>query len=146
MNTEKELVQITWADGSDWPWFYLLEMRGEWLHLQGADYPDGSEKHDGDCFWVHKSDVAKIKTNVPGGGLGVSAPCNCEAYDFPHRPMSGDCHGHDLADCPSPTVVVDPYCTGDRWYLWVEHGCRKWADIKPRRDMPTRSSAAKETV
>lgn len=69
MNTEKEIVQITWADGSDWPWFYLLEMRGEWLNLQGADYPDGSAKHDGDCFWVHKSVVAKIKTNVSSEGL-----------------------------------------------------------------------------
>ena len=37
---------------------------------------------------------------------------------------------HDLADCPSPTVVIDPYCTGDRWYRWVEHGCRNWVDNK----------------
>ena len=58
------LVQIDWRDpASDWPWFYLLNMRGEWLHLQGADYPDGSAKHDGDCFWVHKSDVRVMRSN-----------------------------------------------------------------------------------
>ncbi|AGX88479.1 hypothetical protein Cenrod_2421 [Candidatus Symbiobacter mobilis CR] len=34
---------------------YLLKMRGERLHLQGADYPDGCAKHDADCFWVHKN-------------------------------------------------------------------------------------------
>ena len=59
------LVQIEWRDdGSDWPWFWLLGTNGEWLHLQGADYPDGSAKHDGDCFWVHKSDVQTMRSNV----------------------------------------------------------------------------------
>ena len=58
------LVQIEWRDpASDWPWFWLLSMRGEWLHLQGADFPDGSAKHDGDCFWVHKSDVRTMRSN-----------------------------------------------------------------------------------
>ena len=75
-----------------------------------------------------------------------STPCTCEAYDFPHRPMSGDCHWHNLADCPSPTVVIDPYCTGDRWLRWTEHGCRNWAGIKLHSDIPTRSIAAGETV
>ena len=51
-------------------------------------------------------------------------PCTCEAYDFPHRPMSGDCHGHNLADCQSPKTVTDPHGTGDHWYRWVEHGCK----------------------
>ena len=59
------LVQIEWRDpASDWPWFWLLSMRGEWLHLQGADFPDGSAKHDGDCFWVHKSDVRTMRSNA----------------------------------------------------------------------------------
>ena len=59
------LVQIEWRDdGSDWPWFWLLGTNGEWLHLQGADYPDGSAKHDGDCFWAHKSDVQTMRSNV----------------------------------------------------------------------------------
>ncbi len=66
MTTKKlKLVQIEWRDpASDWPWFYLLKMRGEWLHLQGADYPDGSAKHDGDCFWAHKSDVRVMRSNA----------------------------------------------------------------------------------
>ena len=51
-----------------------------------------------------------------------------------------------MADCPSQIVTPDPHGTGDHWYRWVEHGCRDWAGIKPRRDMQTRSSAAKETV
>lgn len=60
-----KLVQIEWRDpASDWPWFWLLGMRGEWLSLQGADYPDGSAKHDGDCFWVHKSSVRTMRSNV----------------------------------------------------------------------------------
>ena len=49
--------------------------------------------------------------------------CTCEAYRHTHRPMSGECRGHDLADCPAKRVVVDPYGTGDRWYRWVDHGC-----------------------
>ena len=71
--------------------------------------------------------------------------CRCEAYSYPHRPMSGECHGHDVADCPDQIVVVDPYGTGDRWYRWVEHGCGR-AAIKQRTDMPTRSSQTAETV
>ena len=50
--------------------------------------------------------------------------CTCEACPDPHQPMSGDCHGHDLADCPSQIVIPDPYGTGDRWYRWVDHGCK----------------------
>ena len=66
------LVQIEWSNQeSDWPWFWLLGTNGEWLHLQGADYPDGSAKHDGDCFWAHKSDVQTMRSNV---GNPQSAP------------------------------------------------------------------------
>lgn len=62
-------MRIEWRDtASDWPWFWLLEVRGEWIHLQGADYPDGSSKHDGDCFWVHKSDVRTMSANAIGQG------------------------------------------------------------------------------
>lgn len=51
-------MHIVWRDtNADWPWFYLLDMRNDWLHLQGADYPDGSAQHEGDTFWVHRSDV-----------------------------------------------------------------------------------------
>ena len=72
-STEQELVQIEWRDPeNDWAWFWLLDMRGEWLHLRGANYPDGSGKHCGDCIWVHKSDVQTMRSNVSawqaGGG------------------------------------------------------------------------------
>lgn len=50
--------------------------------------------------------------------------CRCEAYDFPHRLFGGRCYGHNLADCPTPDIEVDPYMTGDTWYRTVEHGCR----------------------
>ena len=65
-STEQPIkMQIEWRDdGSDWPWFWLLGTNGEWLHLQGADYPDGSAKHDGDCFWAHKSEVQTMRSNV----------------------------------------------------------------------------------
>ena len=60
------LVQIKWRDPeNNWPWFLLLEMRGDWLHLQGADYPDGSAKHDGDCFWTHESAVLTMRSAWP---------------------------------------------------------------------------------
>lgn len=73
-NKKLKLVQIEWRDpASDWPWFYLLKMRGEWLHLQGADYPDGSAKHNGDCFWVHKSDVRVMRSNAKGSGAGTAS-------------------------------------------------------------------------
>lgn len=58
---ERSLVKIEWADPAhDWPWFYLIRVRGEFLLLQGADYPDGSAKHDGDTFWVHRSEAKTI--------------------------------------------------------------------------------------
>ena len=67
-----KLVHIEWHDPeSDWPWFWLLNVRGEWLHLQGADYPDGSAKHDGDCFWVHKSDVRMMRSHANVSGPNV---------------------------------------------------------------------------
>lgn len=55
---DRKLVKIEWENpGHDWPWFYLLEPPGDWLYLKGADYPDGSAKHEGDCFLVHRSDI-----------------------------------------------------------------------------------------
>lgn len=60
-----KLVWIEWRDPeSDWPWFFLLGRRGGRLHLQGADYPDGSAKHRGDCFWAHESDVRLMRFDV----------------------------------------------------------------------------------
>jgi hypothetical protein len=62
---KKMLVKIEWADPeSDWPWFWLLKLKGDWLHIQGADYPDGSAKHDGNSFWVHRSAVQVMRTNL----------------------------------------------------------------------------------
>lgn len=35
---QPEPVRIDWHDiDSDWPYFWLLEMRGEWVKLQGRD-------------------------------------------------------------------------------------------------------------
>lgn len=56
-----EPVHIDWKDpDSDWHWFYLLEMRGEWVKLQGRDSPDGYQ-HDGDVFWVHRSEIKTMQ-------------------------------------------------------------------------------------
>lgn len=63
--TTAELVEITWHDpNSDWPWFRLLETKGEWLKLQGADYPDGSAQHEGDTFLVHRSQIKEMKVHA----------------------------------------------------------------------------------
>ena len=56
--------------------------------------------------------------------IAAYEPCTCEAYRHPHRPGGGDCYGHSAEDCPVRRVVVDPHCTGDRRYRWVEHGCK----------------------
>ena len=50
--------------------------------------------------------------------------CHCDAYNFPHRRYSGECRGHDVADCPQLERTTDPYGTGDHWYVWIEHGCK----------------------
>lgn len=68
-----ELVHITWRDpASDWPYFYLLETRGEWVKLQGADYPDGSATHEGDVFMAHKDDIRAMRVVGKGGQLCAS--------------------------------------------------------------------------
>jgi hypothetical protein len=55
---EMDYVLIQWRDPSnDWPWFYLVDFRGEWIKLKGADSPDGTAKHDGNMFWVHQSEI-----------------------------------------------------------------------------------------
>ena len=59
--SKPQLVKITWRDEShDWPWFNLLGSMGEFLHLKGADYPDGSVKHQGNSFWCHFSEVKEM--------------------------------------------------------------------------------------
>ena len=56
--------------------------------------------------------------------IAAYEPCTCEAYPDPHKPMIGECYGHNMADCPHPQYVRDPHGTGDHWYRWVEHGCK----------------------
>lgn len=51
--------------------------------------------------------------------------CTCEAYPYPHRLYGGDCYGHNLIDCPTPLIEVDPYCTRTFNYREVAHGCYK---------------------
>ena len=54
----KRLVKIEWrSPDDDWPYFYFLGVDGSLVHLQGADYPDGSAKHEGDSFWVDKYNI-----------------------------------------------------------------------------------------
>ena len=53
------------------------------------------------------------------------APCNCNAYAFPHRANSGKCEdpGEDpgsCADCDNCSVEKDPYGTGDHWFSAME--------------------------
>ena len=56
------LVRVKWKKtGNDWPWFYLIGVNGEEIHLKGADYPDGSGFHEGDSFWVHKREIWRIE-------------------------------------------------------------------------------------
>ena len=57
-----DYVRIKWNDPSnEWWWFYLLDFRGEWIKLKGADSPDGTAKHDGDEFWIHQSEISVME-------------------------------------------------------------------------------------
>jgi len=58
---EKILVRITWEDPRhDWQWFYLLGSKDDFVHLQGADVPDGTVRHHGDSFWVHRAEIESM--------------------------------------------------------------------------------------
>ena len=56
-------VEIRWkSDCDDWPYFEIVEVcaADKTLQLRGADYPDGTAKHDGDSFWVDWDDIKSI--------------------------------------------------------------------------------------
>lgn len=58
-----KLVEVEWSDEiGDWPYFILLEVCAEddTIKLQGADYPDKTAKHDGDCTWYDVRDIGDI--------------------------------------------------------------------------------------
>lgn len=61
------LVKIKWCDVSaDWPYFTVVDVtlyteQQPSLILQGADYPDGSIKHEGDQFTAFASEIEKIE-------------------------------------------------------------------------------------
>lgn len=58
----KELVKIEWVDPIyDWNWFYLIELRDEWLKLEGARDPEFDAPHRGDVFWVHKDEISHME-------------------------------------------------------------------------------------
>lgn len=64
-----QLVEVRWRDPiDDWPYFIVREVDAskEMIELQGADYPDGSAKHDGDVFWV-MADKIKSATRYDYG-------------------------------------------------------------------------------
>ena len=61
------LLKIRWCDPShDWPYFWLADVNigQERIRLKGADYPDGSAKHDGDVFWALISEIDNIEVVV----------------------------------------------------------------------------------
>lgn len=65
--SKRLLVEIEWHDpASDWPWFWWIGERGEFVELQGADYPDGSTKHEGDTFWAHRLQIKTMRTAKNG--------------------------------------------------------------------------------
>lgn len=63
-----QLVKVDWKDsGSDWPYFFVrnVNARKGMVQLQGADYPDGSAKHDGDVFWAMAHEVQRFSAVRP---------------------------------------------------------------------------------
>lgn len=64
MHEAPEPVCIDWHDDDDyWRHFWLLEMRCEWVKLQGRDALDGSA-HEGDVFWVHQSEIELMEVDL----------------------------------------------------------------------------------
>lgn len=58
---KRDLLYITWRDpNADWPYFWLLKTDGDWLKLKGADYPDGSGKHNGDVIMANRKEIKEI--------------------------------------------------------------------------------------
>jgi hypothetical protein len=58
-----KLVRIEWVDEyNDWEYFIVLDVCQEdsTIYLKGADYQDGSAKHNGCEFWVDLADVKSI--------------------------------------------------------------------------------------
>ena len=60
---KKRLVKIEWARKGHgyWHYFYLLDIKGFFVRLQGADDRETGDKHDGDVFWVPGSDIREIQ-------------------------------------------------------------------------------------
>ena len=58
-----KLVEVERGDEiGDWPYFILLEVCAEddTIKMKGADYPDKTAKHSGDCTWYDWRDVREI--------------------------------------------------------------------------------------
>ena len=59
-----DLVKVTWTEPgiAPWPYFHFLEtFEGGWVKLKGANFPDGSAKHDGSIIIVHRSELKEIE-------------------------------------------------------------------------------------
>lgn len=56
-------VEIRWREPAyDWPYFVLLDVNDDdTVWLRGADYPDGSDRHDGGVFWVMIDEVESMQ-------------------------------------------------------------------------------------
>lgn len=58
------LVRVTWFDpADDWPYFVVLKTKKSkrLIKLKGADFPDGSVKHQGDTFWTPLHEIRSIE-------------------------------------------------------------------------------------
>ncbi len=46
-------LEVRWKDPAhDWPWYWFICTVSGGIWLKGADYPDGTAKHDGDVFFA----------------------------------------------------------------------------------------------
>lgn len=57
-----KLVKVTWADPEfDWPYFVVERVGIHSIRMRGADYPDGSAKHEGGIEFCHPEEFANVE-------------------------------------------------------------------------------------
>lgn len=119
-----KLVEIRWHDPNrDWPYFVVLIVDGpmRMVALRGADYPDGSAKHDGDEFWADMDDVALFRcvtqqelSAVPMLTIDEAAECSKLAKkQLTDLRRENDHMRASLANGPGPCAYCD--LPRDQW-------------------------------